>query len=123
MKGDSMQKCLCVPLPVFVLVLDEVLVSADIALIIGDLRPDAHIVVARTLEEADETPDGRIEAAFVQSHETGFLASTIGRRVKHDGGRVILVGREPSEASAEVAVLPFPFVREDVAALVARAAP
>jgi ssDNA-binding replication factor A large subunit len=106
------------PPPVFVLVLDEVLVATDIALIIGDSRPDARIVVARSIEKAaDDTPHGRIEAAFVQCDAARFLASTIGRRVAGDGGRVILVGRELSEATTGVSALPFPFVREDVAAV------
>ena len=115
-----MQNPVSVRSPIFVVVLDEVLVATDIELIIGDLRPDARIVVARSVERAaDDTPDGRIEAAFVQGDATRFLASTIGQRVARDGGQVILVGREPSEATEGVSVLPFPFVRDDVAALLA----
>jgi hypothetical protein len=113
-----MQKPLTVRSPIFVVVMDEILVATDIELIIGDLRPDARIVVSRSVERAaDDTPDGRIEAAFVQSDAARFLTSTIGQRVVRDGALVILVGREPGEESAGISVLPFPFVRDDVAAL------
>jgi hypothetical protein len=123
LKGNTMQEAGNMPAPpIFILILDEVLVARDIELIIGDVRSDAKVVVARTLEDgAAIVPPGRVEAAFVQRDAARFLASAIGRRVSGDGGRVVLVGQEPSEAMDGVSVLPFPFARDDVAALLADA--
>lgn len=107
---------------VFIVILDEVLVAKDIAMIIDDLRPGSRVVIARTLAEAADTaPDGRIEAAFVQRDVQHFADSAIGRRVARDGARVVLVGHEPSAAVDGVSVLPFPFAAETVASLLTRA--
>ncbi len=106
--------------PIFIVILDEVLVAQDIELIIGDVRPDAKVVRARTLEDGIAiVPAGRVEAAFVQRDAARFLASAIGRRVAGDGGQLVLVGHEPALAAKGVAVLPFPFARENVTALLA----
>jgi hypothetical protein len=108
--------------PIYIIILDEVLVARDIEFTIGDVRPDATVVVARTNEDGEAIlPLGRVEAAFVQRDAARFLASAIGQRVSGDGGRLVLVGQEPSAATDGVLVLPYPFAREDVAALLADA--
>jgi hypothetical protein len=119
-KGNVMHDAGSLP-PIFVVVLDEVLVARDIELIIGDVRPDARIVVARTLVDAEtKLPEGRIEAAFVQRDAVRFFASALGNRVACDGGRLILVEQVLQAAVDRVSVLSFPFSREDVEQLVLR---
>jgi hypothetical protein len=117
-KGNIMQNSGTMP-PIFVIVLDEVVVARDIELIIGDVRPDARIVVARTLSDAEtHLPYGRIEAAFVQRDAVRFFASALGDRVAKDGGRLVLVEQVFDAATDGVSVLSFPFSREDVELLV-----
>jgi hypothetical protein len=107
------------PLPVFVVIMDEVLIARDIEMIISDMTPDAAFVIARSLSEAvARAPFGPITAAFVQGDLARFKVSPIGARMSDDGGVVILVGQEPGWAPDGVAVLPFPFTRGDVAALI-----
>ncbi len=108
------------PNSVFIVILDEFLVARDIEMIIGDLKPDARVVFSRGLDDAAvRALQGRVEAAFVQRDAAVFLASAMGKRVVGDGGRLIFVGQERNEAPEGVAVLPFPFAREDVARLLA----
>ena len=110
--------------PVFILLLNEVLVATDIAMIIEDLRPDARVVVARSNENAaEDVQGGRIEVAFVQCDAAQLSMSPLGQRLSRDGSRLIFVGREQSDVPDGVRVLPFPFKRADVAALLGRDLP
>lgn len=106
-------------LPVFVVIVDEVLVAQDIEMIMRDIAPNAAVVVARSLSEAVErAPAYPITAAFVQGDLAGFRGSAMGARMSDDGGAIVLVGHELGGAPDGVAVLPFPFTRGDVAALI-----
>ena len=109
------------PQAIFVVAMREILVARDIEFVIRDIWPDACIVVTRTLEEAfDASPAGRIRAAFVQTDAANFVASTLGRRVAADGGRVVLAGKEKAHGLPEGwKALPFPFFDNDVESLLA----
>jgi hypothetical protein len=113
-----MQDALDAPPPVFVVILDEVLVARDIGLIIGDLWPHARVVIARSPEQAAGlVPDGPIHAAFVQRQARQFAGSALGQRMTRDGGLVVVVGQEPAEGAEAVTALPIPFAGADVAAV------
>jgi hypothetical protein len=106
--------------PFYIVVLDEVLVARDIELMIRDLRPDAVVIVAQSLEAAAaDLPDAPIKAAFLQGDAQRIHASVVGQRLLRDGVRTVMVGREVDEAAEGVSVLPFPFSQADVAALLA----
>jgi hypothetical protein len=107
------------PLPIFIVILDEVLVAQDIEMIISDIAPDAAVVVARTFNDPNvRVPEGRIVAAFVQGDLAQFKASTIGAQVMADGARLVLVGQEPAASPQGVVILPYPFAAGDVGNLV-----
>ncbi|MGV8984723.1 MAG: hypothetical protein ACOH2H_00340 [Cypionkella sp.] len=108
------------PRAIFVVLLHEVLVALDIEMIITDILPKAEVLVARRLEDAVlQGCGGRIAAAFVEADITTFAESALGRRVTSDGGKTVLVGREPKPGVplTGCAVLAYPFTREDVTAL------
>lgn len=105
---------------IFVLVVREVLVAQDIAMMMRNLRPDAHIVIARSLVEAAETlPEGRVLAAFVQETVSAYTLSALAIRVATDGGRTVLVDAENAltAQTGNYAILAFPFMEEHVVAL------
>lgn len=105
---------------IFVLVVREVLVAQDIAMMMRNLRPDAHIVIARSLVEAAETlPEGRVIAAFVQETVSAYTMSALAIRVATDRGRAVLVDEENASTAqpGDYAILAFPFMEEHVLAL------
>jgi hypothetical protein len=105
--------------PIFIVIIDEVLVARDIEMIIDETAPDAAVVVARTVNDPDVVvPEGRIVAAFVQGDMARFIASAIGARVLMDGAKLVLVGQEPATTTQDLVVLPYPFAADDVADLV-----
>jgi hypothetical protein len=111
------------PPPLYIVVMEEVLVARDIEMMIRDLRPDATVIVAQSLGAVEaELPDTNITAAFLQADPPRILVSAVGQRLLRDGGQTILVGHEPGEAAEGALVLPFPFARGDVVALLAGAA-
>lgn len=106
---------------IIVVILQEVLVARDIEMIVRDFRPGARILLAQTLREAvDALPMGRIEFAFLQVDAATIAASTLGRRVDADGGKVVVLCEErgPSLPAGWTA-MPFPFASDDVASLLA----
>jgi hypothetical protein len=106
--------------PLFIIVLDEILVARDIEMVVSELRPDVRVLVARTLAEAEaEVPEGRVAALFVQQEAVRLPASPIGQRLARDGGRIVLVGQEPDKAENGTSVVRLPFALNDVEALVA----
>jgi hypothetical protein len=112
----------CSPNPVFVVVVQEILVARDIEMIIRGVVPGALVLLAPGLEMAAESlPPGRIDAAFVQTDPQDLARSALGQRVAADGGRLVLVGIEPDIRAPEGwARLPFPFSESDVSALLAK---
>lgn len=112
------------PLPIFVVVVPQVLIGRDIEMMIRDLRPDARVILAFSLPEAAAAlPVGRIDTLFVQMNADIVAASDLGKRVEADGGKTVLVG-----VDADVAVphgwsaLPFPFANDHLTSLLACAA-
>ncbi len=107
------------PPAIIVVVMQEVLVARDIEMIVRDVRPGARVLVAQTLHEAvDALPQGRIEVAFVQVDAAIIAASTLGRRVAADGGRVVLLSEEKGRRLPEGwKTLPYPFASADVASV------
>jgi hypothetical protein len=108
---------------VFVIVLSEVLIAHDIELVIGDVRPDATVIVARTLDEAaGRVPsDARIEIAFVAAAPAAYRASHLAALVSASGGHVVLLGQDAATGAAgddtcTSSVLHFPFTRDHVIA-------
>ena len=118
-KGTDMQDIALKPH--FIVSVDEMLVARDIEMSIADLRPDAQIIVARTLAEvAAQLPqEGRVEAAFVQCDAARFLASGAGQRLIADGGRLVLVGQGVETATAGMQTLPQPFAHADIQGVLA----
>jgi hypothetical protein len=106
--------------PLFIVVLDEVLVARDIELIIRDTHADTKVIVARSLDALKDLPDGQIGAAFVQAEADQVAKSEIYKRVQGDGGRIILVGHDSDQGADDFLVLPLPFVQANVAALLAK---
>ncbi len=106
--------------PIFVLVIREVLVAQDIAMVIRDLQPDAEIVMARTLDDAARgIPEGRVVSAFVQMRPAAFQQSLLAQRAMADGAKIMLVDQDDAALAALpcAKVLRFPFTRDDVANL------
>ena len=106
------------PPAIFLVVMREVLIARDIEMIIRDLRIEAQVVLACTLDEATAAvPAGRIEAAFVQMDVGDFVSTELSRRVATDGGRTVLVGLEATRATvladAPAEVLGLAHVDED----------
>jgi hypothetical protein len=110
------------PQAVFVVILREFLVARDIEMIIRDFCSDARVVLARTLDDAMAAlPSGKIRAAFIQMDAKAFSDSEFSQRVASDGGRTVLVGLDVDEAVPKGwATLRFPFVEQDVSALLAK---
>jgi hypothetical protein len=105
--------------PIFVIVLDEVLVAHDISQVIRDLYADATIIFARPLDANLPLPDGPIMAAFVQDQVPMVFHSDLGKRLRRDGGRLVVVGHDADKPTEDFLVLPVPFTQRDVAALLA----
>jgi hypothetical protein len=106
--------------PLFIIVLDEILVARDIEMLIGELWPDARVLVARTLIEAEaEAPEGRLVAVFVQREAAQLPATALGQRLARDGGRLVRVGWEGDVVEDGVSILRLPFELKDVEALLA----
>lgn len=106
---------------IVVVIQQEVLIGNDIETIVRDVWPEARVVLAKNLQAAvDNLPPGRIEVALVQVEPATIAASTLGRRVAADGGRVVVLceekgGRLPEGWKA----LPYPFASTDLATLLA----
>lgn len=103
---------------IFVLVIREVLVAQDIAMVIRDMEPNAEIVMARTLDDAERAmPDGRVVLAFVQARPAAFQASMLAQRAIGDGAKITLVDQDEAAVAPWpcARVLRFPFTRDDVA--------
>jgi len=109
----------CEPTAIFVVVVKEVLVARDIQMIVQELRPDAHVLLAPTLREAaDALPPGRIEVVFAQTDGAAVAKSGLSPRVVADKARVVLVGEEEAPGLPEGwSALPFPFFGESIASL------
>ena len=106
---------------IVVVIQQEVLIGKDIETIVRDVWPEVRVVLAKTLHDAVENlPQGRIEVALVQVEPAAIAASTLGRRVAADGGRVVVLSEDkgaplPSGWKA----LPYPFASADLAQLLA----
>ena len=107
------------PPAIIVVILQQVLVARDIEMIVRDLRPEARVLLARTLPEAvDALPEGRIEIAFVQLDPAVVAASPLGRRAAADGGRVVVLCEEQGTRLPDGwTALAVPFASDDVASL------
>ena len=107
---------------IVVIMLREALIARDIELIVQDLRPDAPVVVARTIVEvtAPLSPRDVIDIAFVDELKWAITPSDFAQRVATDRGILVLVGHEPEVVPQrpDLALLQFPFTREDVEKLV-----
>lgn len=107
--------------PLIAIVLPEVLIARDIAMVARSVRPSAQIFLARTLSEAAALlPEGVIEVAFIQSDAATIAASCLGQRLATDGGKVVVLCEETdSNLPQGWKALPFPFVSDDVVSLMA----
>jgi hypothetical protein len=104
------------PLPdTFLIILNEVLVAKDIELTISDMRPEARMVVARSMSEVDLAEiGGELAAAFVRHDLSNADRLRIAERLQRDGGLLVFVGQEVAPVPAGESVLPYPFSRDDV---------
>jgi hypothetical protein len=104
---------------IIVVILPEVLVARDIEMTLWDLRPEAHVLLARTLHEAEEAlPPGRIELTFVQLDPARFAASALGRRSAADGGKVVVLCEDRRNGLPDDwFALPVPFASDALALL------
>lgn len=104
---------------IVVVIQQEVLIGHDIETIVRDVWPEARVVLAKTLHDAvDNLPQGRIEVALVQVEPATIAASTLGRRVAADGGRVVVLCEEMAGPLPQGwKALPYPFASADLAKL------
>ena len=112
------------PTAVIVVILQEVLIALDIEMIVRESRPNAQVLVARTLGEALEIlPSGRIEVAFVQLDPRTVADSALGHRIAAECGRVVVLSEDPGpRLPAGWTSLPYPFASKDVEALLTESA-
>jgi hypothetical protein len=121
-QGTAMQTVETVkPRTVFVVVMREVLVAQDIEAILMDAAPEASVILAPTLEEAEagllKRKEVRVAAAFVELDPVVVSGSTLGQRVAADGGRLVLLASESTDTLPQGWTgLPFPFAEADVTA-------
>lgn len=103
---------------IVVIMMREALIARDIELIVQDMRPNAAIIVARSLAEVTARlyRGDLIDIAFVDELRSAIGPSDFAQRVAMDRGTVVLVGHEPGATPQRPnwALLPFPFAREDV---------
>ncbi len=104
---------------IIVVVLQEILVAHDIRMILREARPDARVLLAQSLCDAERAlPAGRIEMAIVQMDPATIAGSSLGRRVVADGGKVVVVSADQRERLPDGWIdLPIPFASADVASL------
>ncbi len=109
------------------IVMNDVLVTEDLAEAINEVWPDALIVRVHKLDHAEAAISGRgrVVMAFVQDDPARLHGSSLESVLQAQGATVVLTG---DWGSAQVGkygwdVLPSPFSAQDVHALILRHAP
>lgn len=108
--------------PVFLIVVPEPLVAADISEAIRERALDARVLEAASMDEATGllSGSGTLELAFVAASGTDFEASPLAAEVAARGGDVVLMGHSAEKQPGKWRVLRFPFGINDLADLLAR---
>lgn len=107
--------------PNYLVVIDEVLIARDIALTITDQEPEASVLIASSLTEAEEALSkvSNLVLAFVNVRPRTFAESALAQAISKRGGRVVLLGYEAEAVGPnplwDVLMQPF-----DTAAVLAR---
>jgi hypothetical protein len=84
----------------YLVVLDDYLVSQDLAETIRYFDPEAQVIARPTTDDAVAAvaPVARIELAFVADGPSHFAASPLAGMIRCRGGRVVLLGPEAETA-------------------------
>jgi len=101
-----------------VILLSQALVARDIELMVGDMRPEATVIVAWTMLELTNalSPRVLIDVAFVDDISAAKALSDTTKLAHRDGRRVVLVGHDmgPIPQRKDWVLLPYPFTNHDV---------
>lgn len=104
--------------PVCLIVMREMLIAKDLALMIGDARPDLQVLLAITQDAALQqlTADVPVVLAMVDMHPQEFSASELAARVAASKALLIHLGYDlPLEGKdSNIRALPYPFGLDDV---------
>jgi len=102
-----------------VILLSQALVARDIELMVGEMRPEAMVVVARTMRELSDAllPHVLIDVAFVDEVSAAEVLSDTTKVAHRDGLRMVLVGHDTGAIPQrqDWVLLPHPFTNHDVA--------
>lgn len=103
----------------YLIVLEDYLVSQDLAEIVAWYAPAAEVIVRHALPDAVAAlqPVARLAVAFVGIGPASFAASPLAAMIASRGGRVVLLGDEAERTgeAAGWAVLQRPFSQSQVA--------
>lgn len=104
-----------------VIVLREHLIAQDLGMMIADVRPEAVVFHATTLNGAEQIvpEDVKVALAVVEVRPDRYLASPLAARVAKDGGKVVFAGLESADLAGELdpqnwSSLTYPFNVADV---------
>lgn len=111
--------------PAYLVVIRHSVVAADVAATIAELDPNARVVVAMTLPEAEDRLPGldRIVLAVVEVAPHTLPATPFGQALAERGTRILLLGDGIDEADRwpDVAILGLPFTTGTLVAALRRA--
>lgn len=111
----------------YLVALDQVVISQDIAGAIGEHSPGARVLVARNASEALAMlePVAQLSVAFLGMPPRHYADSDLARAIAARRGKAVLISPEAEEAapSTEWRVLELPFTTEAVHAMLGPGTP